>query len=163
MGSLYTSALPALAAVASPSPGMLQSTFLRSATPDVAVAVASLGVCLIFVELNRPGRILPGALGLSLLLLAAGNLLAGGVRPWAAFLLLSCIAIMLLHVWRRLTTTLLMLTGLASIVSLRFLEPPYRNPPVHTPVAILCGGVLASLSAFLARVAYRARRAKALD
>ena len=142
---------------------MLPLTTFPLANPDLAVVIAALGVCLVFVELNRPGRILPGALGLLLTLLAAGNLLAGGVRPWAAFLLLGCAALGLLNVWRRLPLALLLPSGLASMVGLRFLELPGCDPHVHTAVAVLCGGVLATLSTSLARVAYRARCAKALD
>ena len=139
------------------------SRVILSLPPDLAVALACEGVCLIFVELNRPGRILPGALGLLLTLFGAASLLHHGVRPWAALVFLLCCLTLLLNWWRSLPALVLACASLLGIVSLRFLLPPGSPVRIHTPVAILCAGLLGLLGAVLTRVACRARRAKALD
>ena len=135
---------------------------VRALSPDGAVAVASLGLLLIYVELNRPGRILPASFGLLLLLLASGALFRLGMELPSALLLLAMVSVALLNLYRRLPLWLLLLGTGGWIVSLRFLVRPRGASFVHTPVALLCGGGLGLLSAFLTRIAYRARRAKAL-
>ncbi len=147
---------------------MTNVAFLLSApalsiTPDHAVILASVGICLIFVEFNRPGRILPGAAGLLLVLFAVAALLRTGVQPWAAALLLCSAIVFLINFWRALPIWSLVLVTLLTMGALRFLVPSGHGSGVQTPVAVLCGGLLGSISAVLTRVAYRARRSKALD
>ncbi|MGI4826956.1 MAG: hypothetical protein ACRYFU_02010 [Janthinobacterium lividum] len=132
-------------------------------TPNTAVLVASLGIGLIFLEFNRPGRILPGATGLLLALLAFSRLLQTGMQPWAVLLLAGCIAVYLANLWQTMPFWLLCLATFACIVGLRFLVPANAANPVSLWVAICCGGTLGSTSAALTRVAHRARRSKALD
>ena len=132
-------------------------------SPDQAVVVATAGMCLIFLELNRPGRILPGAVGLLLTLFGVAALLKSGVEPWAGLLVLGGCGIFLLNLWRHLPLWLLAATLILAIASLRWLLPFGSPAHIHTPVAILCGGLLGALSATLTRIAYRARRSKALD
>ena len=132
-------------------------------TPDGAVAVATLGLCLVFLELNRPGRILPGAAGLLLTLLGMATLLRDGVEPPAALLLFCSCGVFLLNLWRRLPVWLLLSAIVLVIGSLRYLLPLDRPAAIRLPVAVACGSLLGLLSAWLTRVAYRARRAKALD
>ncbi|MGI4828767.1 MAG: hypothetical protein ACRYFU_11335 [Janthinobacterium lividum] len=132
-------------------------------TPDTAVLVASLGIGLVFLEFNRPGRILPGATGLLLSLLAFSRLLQTGMQPWAILLLAGCVAVYLANLWQTMPFWLLGLVTFAGIVGLRFLVPADAAHPVSVWVAILCGGTLGSTSAALTRVAHRARRSKALD
>lgn len=136
---------------------------VHSLSPDGAVAVASLGILLIFVELNRPGRILPASCGLILLLLASGTLFRLGAQLPAALLLLAMVLIALLNLYRRVPAWLLLLSCGGWMVALRFLVPARGSTFVHTPAALLCGGILGSASALLTRIAYRARRAKALN
>ena len=134
----------------------------RALSPDAAVAVATLGICLGFVEFNRPGRILPGAVGLLLTLLAVGALLRCAIRPWAALLLLAATLTLIANVWRSLPTFALLLATVAGIGGLWTLTRP-PSPALLPSVAILCGGILGSLSAVLSRAAYRARRLKEVD
>ena len=50
-------------------------------SPDAAIVVLTMGVLLIYVELNRPGWILPGAAGLLATLFAGASLLRRMERP----------------------------------------------------------------------------------
>ncbi len=135
---------------------------VRALSPDGAVAVASLGLLLLFVELNRPGRILPASFGLILLLLASGTLFRLGMQPAAALLLVAMVSVGLLNLYRSLPFWWLLLSTGGWILALRFLIRPRGSTFVHTWAALLCGGVLGIASALLTRIAYRARRAKAL-
>ena len=135
----------------------------ESLTPDAAVLVGTAGICLGLLEFNRPGRILPGALGLLLFLFASAAFLDRGIRPSAAMILLLVVAIFVANAWRRVPVWALAAATLALIAALRLLSPPTAPVRVHTPVAILAGTVLGSLTGILTRIAYRARRSKALD
>lgn len=143
------------------SPSTIAAHLLSS--PNLAVCAATLGILLVFVEFNRPGSILPAASGLLLTLLASASLLRFGVQLGPAFLLIAAAVVLALNAWRRFPTTLLIAITPALIAGLRFLVPPSHTSPVSWPVATLCGLALSLVSAFLTRVAYRARRAKALD
>ena len=55
-------------------------------SPNHAIVIATFGLCLIFLEFNRPGRILPGASGLALLLLATASMLHHPLQPVAVAL-----------------------------------------------------------------------------
>ncbi len=136
---------------------------LRHLSADGAVALATLGVLLVFFELNRPGRIWAGSLGLLLFLLAAATLLGMELRSWAVWSLGLAAAPFLWNLYRRVPLPLLLLATLACIVGLRGLVQPAATSPVNIPTALGAGTVLGTASAALSRIAYRARRAKALD
>ncbi len=143
------------------SPSTIAAHLVSS--PNLAVCAATLGILLIFVEFNRPGSILPAASGLLLTLLASAGLLRFGVQLGPALLLIASAAVLAFNAWRRLSTTLLVAITPAIIAGLRFLVPHARISAVSWPVATLCGLALSLVSTLLTRVAYRARRAKALD
>ena len=123
----------------------------------------TLGCALILVEFNRPGLVLPAALGLLLLLLAMGGLHAAGVQRWAVVLLLMGAVGLVLNAWRRISFPLLLIPTAALMAGLQFLLPGAAPVPIHAGVALVCGGFLGIAGALLTRIAYRARRAKALD
>lgn len=131
--------------------------------PDGAVAVACVGMLLIFLEFNRPGRILPASLGLLLLLLSSATLVRLGLQPWAVGALVAAMAGTAGNLYWRLSPWLLLLLTAGWVVGLRFLIRPRGPTFVHTSVALLCGGVLGIVSAVLTRIACRARCAKALN
>lgn len=131
--------------------------------PDASVFVATVGLCLIFLECNRPGRILPGMAGLLLTLLEAAHLTRLGVRPWASLLLLASAAVPLVNLRHKLPRAALVAATLACIASLRFLMHSGDSAQIHWWLALVCGGSLGWLSATLTSIARRARRAKALD
>ena len=136
---------------------------LAELSPNGTLLLASTGVLLIFVELNRPGRAIPGALGLLLTLLGVSRFLRFGVQPWAVLLLAVCIFVYGANLWREVPLWLLVPAILATMVGMRALVPRSASSSVALPVAVLCGGLLGTASAVLTRVAHRARRSKALD
>ncbi len=136
---------------------------VHALSPDGAVAVASLGFLMIFFELNRPGRILPASFGLLFVLLASASVFRLGVQPWPSSLLLAAGTVLGFNLYRKVPASLLIAATCGCAVGLRFLVRPGSSAGVHTPVAVVCGGVLGALSAVLTRIAYRARRAKALN
>jgi membrane-bound serine protease (ClpP class) len=127
-------------------------------TPDIALIALTIGILLIYVELNRPGRILPGALGLLLALLAMPSLFANGIHSVALPLLLGTSVIILalglrckVHIIASVAATI----GLA--LSFNAIEG------VHTAFAIASGLLLGVTSSLLAHIARRARANKGLD
>ncbi len=136
---------------------------VRNLSPDGAVGMATLGLLLIFLELNRPGRVLPASVGLLLFLLASATLFRLRLQLWPALLLVAMGMVAGLNLYRRLPSWLLVLATAGWVVALRFLVRPQDTRYVHMPVALAAGGLLGVLSAVLTRIAYRARRAKALN
>ncbi len=150
--------MPALAAAFLP-----RLSSLAHLSPDAAVLLATAGLCLIFLELNRPGLVLPGAGGLLVLLLAAAVLLRYPFRGWAIALLVLSTATLLGNLWRRLPLWMLGSATLGLAAAARFLVSPGADRQVHTAVALPCGVAIGGLGAALSRVALRARRAKRVN
>jgi membrane-bound serine protease (ClpP class) len=131
--------------------------------PDAAVLLLTLGLLLVYTELNRPGWILPGTLGLLLVLLAAASLLRLELSAAALVLLATAAALLLIGLLRptppavALAATLALVLGLYRLV----LGPAPRH--VHGGTAIVCGLLLGSGTSVLTRIACRARANKALD
>ncbi len=138
------------------------TTLVATATPNQAVVMAALGVCLVFVELNRPGRIVPGALGLTLVLLAAAALAQHPLRAAAVAALLLTSAALIANVWRGFPLWLAATLSVALAMGLRFLIPDAANPRVGTATALTCGLVVGLLGTALSRIALHARRLKAV-
>ena len=132
-------------------------------SPDLALVTATAGICLIFLELNRPGIILPGALGLLLLLLGAACLWQHAVQPYALLALSIATAALASNLHRVLSPWLLGVSTLGLMLAFQFLLTPSAGArPIHTATAIGCGGLLGGLAGVLSRIAFRARRAKAI-
>ena len=134
---------------------------LAHVNPNLALLLATAGMCLILLELNRPGLILPGSTGLLLTLLAVAALLHHPLSPRALILLLVVGIILALNLYRRLPLSVLCAATLALILGLRFLLPSSQKP-ISLQTAVFCGSLIGSLAALLSRVALRARRAKAI-
>ena len=142
-------------------PGDLM-TFVASLSPNRAIVIATTGICLIFLELNRPGRVIPGALGLTLLLLAAAALSHHQLQPAALVLLLLSSGTLTANLWRQLPSWLGGAAILAFALSLRFLIPECAYPHVLTSTALTCGLAIGLLGTARSRIALRARRLKAV-
>lgn len=136
--------------------------FVASLSPNHALFFASFGLCLIFFEFNRPGRIVPGALGLTLLLFATAALLRHPLRPAVLVLLLLSTASLTANLWRQIPLWVSAAATVALALSLRLLIPGSENPHINTASALTCGGAVGLLGTFLSRVALRARRLKAV-
>ena len=129
-------------------------------SPDGALVLATLGLCLIFLELNRPGWILPGALGLALVLVSVPPLLPGAHLLWAVTLLILSAAICVLHLWFSFTAWTSAVATILLILAFRLLLRGSVSSHMHWITAVVCGGLIGSLSTMLARVARHAREAK---
>jgi len=112
---------------------------------------------LVYVELNRPGRIIPGTAGLLVALLACGRL--SEAHPRAVGLLVLSIGAVLLGMG------LVKATGEAvSVAATAMLVVGFRllvMPPVGWMMCILCGVAIGGATTALTRVARRARANKA--
>ncbi len=132
-------------------------------TPDTALVCFTLGLLLIYFELNRPGTILPGALGLLLCLLSCASLLAHPISLSGLVLTLSAAALLLLDLFRPVPLAVAAAATLAlSCGFYRLLAAPEQKP-THLLPAALCGLILGSATSFLTRIARRARANKAVD
>lgn len=131
--------------------------------PDVDVALLLVGMLLIYVELNIPGVVLPGALGLLCVLLGTYGLLAFPLSPAAAMFLLAGVALFPLeaklggHGGLAAMGTALLVYGLAHLV-----VGPAGAPGVHLRVAMAAGLSFGAITAGLGWSAARARRSKHL-
>lgn len=130
---------------------------LSALSPNAAVLILTLGLALITVELNRPGIILPGALGLLLALLSFAAILHDRPQPLALALLFCSAAILLLQLRRDVPLWIVSLATSAAVVGFALLAH------VMLIVAILCGLLLGAGTTLLTRIARRARQNKGLD
>ncbi len=67
---------------------------LAHLSPNVALLVLTLGVLLIYVELNRPGWVVPGAVGLMATLFAVASLARVEVNPGAVALVGTAVVLL---------------------------------------------------------------------
>jgi membrane-bound ClpP family serine protease len=129
---------------------------------DVALLVLTVGVLLIYVELNRPGWVVPGAVGLAAALFGVASLARLEVN--AAAVALVATAVVLLGVGLRRQTpvvvpvaaTLGLVLGFSRLVS-------GAGAGIDTGMAVGCGLVLGGSTSILTRIARRARANKGLD
>jgi len=138
------------------------TTHLLPLSPDAAIALFTFGVLLIYVELNRPGSILPGALGLLISLLSIAEILPTHPNLYGAFLLFIAASLLLLNMrsarfQRSIIPTLLLVFGFQHLVR----NPAY--PRIHIAISLVCGLILGLSSSVLAAIAHRARVNKGLD
>ena len=132
-------------------------------TPNIALLTGTVGICLIFLELNRPGTILFGAVGLLLALFAAASLAQFPLRPWAVLLIVVAAGTLAFNLYWAAPKALLLGATAGLAAGFRYLlVADAVQPAIHPAVALLCGGVLGLSAAFLSRVAFRARRLKAI-
>jgi membrane-bound serine protease (ClpP class) len=139
------------------------SGLLATLSPDAAVLLLTLGIALIYYELNRPGTILPGAVGLLTVLLSVAALVVHGVNPLAVTLILSAILLLTLTLLRPTPMILPIAATVALVAGLRWLPRYSCCAPVHLPVALGCGLLLGAGTTLLTRIARRARINKGLD
>lgn len=129
--------------------------------PDLAVLLVMLGMLLIYLEVNTPGTIVPGAAGLLLVLLASFALHLLPLRPSA--LLLCALAVGLLLLESRFprsglfaaTGVVTLVFGLAGLV-----RGPIPELEVGWGTAIGAGLGFGGVTACLIVLAIEARRAK---
>jgi membrane-bound serine protease (ClpP class) len=133
-------------------------TILAHLSPDVALLVLTLGLLLIYVELNRPGWIVSGALGLLLTLFAVASLVRVGMNPAAVALVGTAVALLVLDLLRRTQVMVAVAATLALVLGFAHLV---RGPGLR--IAMGCGLTLGGCTSILTRIARRARTNKGLD
>jgi membrane-bound serine protease (ClpP class) len=119
-------------------------------TPDQALLYMTLGTVLIYVELNRPGLILPGTLGLLAVLLAAAVFIHHP-PPTLALILLAAAILTFARALRRDTSNLFLLAATLCLTD------GFLQLPTHLYAALPCGLLLGLTTACLVRIARRAR------
>ena len=129
-------------------------------SPDTALLVLTAGFLLIYIELNRPGLILSGAIGLTLALLAASRLIRQGSLPPAH--LAACLFGLALLILSTRTRRHLALGFLATVALLFGFHVPAFDGP-RPLVAVPCALFLGIGTSFLTTIAARARQNKGLD
>ncbi len=133
-------------------------------TADTAVLLLTIGLLLLFVECLRPGRVIPGSVGLLLLLLGIHRLTSLPLRPSA--LLLTGAAVLLLALllrpqapwWIGIVSTLALITAIPRLVDTR--TPGVTLWGVTLWIGALSGLLLGLSSSLLLRIAARARANK---
>jgi membrane-bound serine protease (ClpP class) len=139
------------------------TTALMQLAPDNCVLLFTFGVLLIYVELNRPGSILPGAVGLLLALLAIAPLFHQRLNM-AAILAIVGGVLLLARGLRRSTSAITpVIAAICLMFGLLYLVRGAGGVHVHAATAVPCGLVLGLGTSILTRIAHRARLNKGLD
>ncbi len=132
-------------------------------SPDGSVLLFTLGVLLIYVELNRPGSILPGAVGLLLALLAVAPLLHQRLNPVAGLAIAGGVLLLGRGLRRSTSAITPVVATICLVAGLLALVRDGGSARVHAGAAVVCGGVLGLGTWMLTRIARRARLNKGLD
>jgi membrane-bound serine protease (ClpP class) len=139
------------------------TTALMQLTPDSCVLFFTLGVLLIYIELNRPGSILPGTVGLLLTLFAVAPLFHQHLSV-AAILTIMGGVLLLARALRRSTSAITpVIATICLVFGLLHLVQGAQSVRVHAATAVPCGLVLGVGTSILTRIARRARLNKGLD
>jgi membrane-bound serine protease (ClpP class) len=133
---------------------------LAHLSPDAALVVLTLGILLIYVELNRPGWVVPGAVGLTAVLFAVASMGRVGANPAAVVMVATAVVVLGLGLRRRMPVVVDVAGTVVLVSGLIFLE---RDAKIEPWLAVSCGILLGGLTAILARIARRARANKGLD
>jgi membrane-bound serine protease (ClpP class) len=136
---------------------------LSHLTPNAAILLLTLGLAFIYYEFNRPGSILPGALGLLTTLLAIAALAPYGFAPVGILLTFTASALLTLGLLRPTSILFSSAATLALICGFYNLLAHPGSHPVSASVAIGCGLLLGIGTSALTRIARRARVNKGLD
>jgi membrane-bound serine protease (ClpP class) len=135
-------------------------TTLTHLSPDAALLVLTLGLLLIFLELNRPGWIIPGVAGLLLVLFSIDSLRRFQPRPSAILLILTASAVLLVNLLRPTHSPAAIASTLALLLGFHYLVRGPGTSRVHPLTAAACGLILGSASYLLTTIARRARTNK---
>lgn len=131
--------------------------------PNTALLLLTAGIALIYWELNRPGSILPGSLGLIASLLAIANFVSRNISAAGALLILCAISLLLVELLRPTPRIVAVAATLALVLGFRSLLTPTCCPSITLPFAAGCGVAIGAGTSYLTRIARRARVNKGLD
>jgi len=151
------------ASLLSIDPTLREEILDRMMDPNLAVLILVVGGLLIYLEFNTPGTIIPGALGTLLLLIALFSLNLLPVRYTALALLIGAFTLLILEA-KFPSHGVLAGTGIVALVlgTLTLVAGPIPEMRVHISTAVATGLAFGLITAFLVRIAMRARRNKVL-
>jgi membrane-bound serine protease (ClpP class) len=139
------------------------SAALLHLSPDAALVLLTAGVLLVYIELNRPGSIIPGAVGLICLLLSVAVFARAPYNPGAVTLIFAVIVVFLRGLRRDTHTVFYAFVTLCLAIGFLYLIPATEVAHVGPWSALPCAILLGFSTAILTRIAHRARRNKGLD
>ena len=130
--------------------------------PNIALLLLVGGALLIYLEFNTPGTIVPGALGTLMVLLAIFALNLLPIRYTAVMLLLCAVALLVLEA-KFGGHGALAIAGIVCLTlgTLTLVAAPIPELAVKPWIAISVSVAFGGITAFLVRLAVRARRNKA--
>ena len=131
--------------------------------PDATLLLFTTGILLLYVEINRPGLILPGAVGLTVTLLALAHALRAGLPPRAAAAGLLATALLALSTRARPRLLLAVIASGALFYAFCNAVPISGRDLRHICLPIVCAVVLGPGTFLLTTIAARARQNKGLD
>lgn len=142
-------------------PSVRERLLTRLVDPNLAVLLLAAGVLLIYLEFNVPGTIVPGAVGVLLVLLALFALNLLPLRYTSIALLLVAMLLIVLEA-KYGGHGALALTGIVALVFglLTLVDTPVHELRVHLGTAFAVGIAVGGITLFLAIIAMRARRLK---
>lgn len=129
--------------------------------PNIALLLLVGGALLIYLEFNTPGTIVPGALGTLMVLLGVFGLNLLPIRYTAVILLVAAMVLLLLeakfggHGALAITGIVCLTFGMLTLVA-----SPIPELAVNPWVAVGLSAAFGGITAFLVRLAVRARRMK---
>lgn len=128
------------------------------ASLDVALFTLLTGIALVYFEANRPGSILPGCLGVLLILLSVDSLLSHRLYPLALVYVAAGTALTVAAIFRPTLNLLAAAGALTQAYGLAALFAPPAQ--LHRAPALLFAAGFCFPTAWLGRVALLARRNK---
>jgi len=129
-------------------------------TADSAVLVLTLGILLLYLEFNRPGRIVPGTIGLLATLLAVATLSKSGPGAKPILMVLGCLAVLGINL--RVKIPPILLGAAVAAFTAGFYELPSAGT-YHALITIGCGLLLGAGTTVLTVIARHAHASKRLD
>jgi membrane-bound serine protease (ClpP class) len=139
---------------------LLALSALSHLAPDAAILVLTMGLLLIYVELNRPGWILPGTVGLVAALFAVASLLRLELNPGAMALVGTAVGLLVLDLLRRSPAIVAVAATVALVLGFGQLVVGPGGLRVNWWTALAGGVVLGTGTSILTRIARRARTNK---
>jgi membrane-bound serine protease (ClpP class) len=129
--------------------------------PDFALILTALGALGVYTEFLLPGRIAPGVIGATLVLLGLASFAAYPIDPRGTALIVAAFACFLLEARFALRGTLTAAGAASLFAGLLFLvDSPDPRMRIHWLTAALLAVPFSAVTSFLLKVALRARRNK---
>lgn len=130
---------------------------------DIAVVVLTVGLLLIYVEMNRPGLVVAGAVGLLGVLFAIASLGRLELNAAATVMVGTGVVLLAVGVVRNTAWLVAVAATVALVLGLDHLVVGPGAMRVHMGTAVVCGVIVGAGTSILTRIARRARTNKGLD